>query len=253
MGGALVVYGLGGDTGNFGAVAATHAAELLRRGLLVHSENVTRKRRFFELLRYPPFRHRASISELHVFCHSIGAAIFLGYGDRSIENRRREALSRALTSKPRRNVTFDEVIEAEVGAVFTDDLSRPIGLSGQAQITANFGPRGFAKFWGCNTARSGWVYSDYGVTDVRRTEDALVWWRALNAYNNPKPSFARAFANYIKRPVFGSASGTHLEVLVSAPSGWQSTEEYRAQHRKWPSGRLIRLTPDRGTYIRHDP
>ena len=189
------------------------------------------------------------INELHVFSHSIGAGLFLSYGDASVHELREQAIRRA--ARAGRNITYREALDAEVGAILVDDFIRPPFLSMKAAIRANFEPGAFIKLWGCNSAITGWTYSDNSVTDPADTSETY-YWRAFNEQNVPKPSVAQSFADYFSLKTHGAAAGSHIEVLHR--SSWISSARYRSDIGRWPSGALQhRLMPDRGNYDEYRP
>ena len=129
--------------------------------------NIERRAHFFDYLKDPPFRGRMKIKELHIFSHSIGAGLFLSYGDPAVARLRVQAIRRAALA--RRNITYREAVEAEVGAILVDDFIRPPFLGMRAAIRANFEAGAFIKIWGCNSAITGWIYSDNGTSDPADT------------------------------------------------------------------------------------
>lgn len=211
--------------------------------------NIERRARFFDYLKDPPFRGRMKIKELHIFSHSIGAGLFLSYGDPAVSRLRVQAIRRAALA--RRNITYREAVEAEVGAILVDDFIRPPFLGMKAAIRANFEPGAFIKIWGCNSAITGWIYRDNGTSDPADTR-VTYYWRAFNEQNLPKPSIAQSFSDYFGLKTYGASAGSHIEVLHRG--GWVSSERYRSEIGRWPSGALQhRLTPDRGNYDEYGP
>lgn len=256
---ALVVYGRGDTLGNFEIfsrdlarrLAAGQAASpsgTFPRDQIVQV-NIERRQGFFDYLKDPPFRHRMKIKELHVFSHSIGAGLFLSYGDASVGQLRVQAVAGAALA--RRNITYREALDTEVGAILVDDFIRPPFQGMAAAIRTNFEPDAFIKLWGCNSAITGWVYSDNGVTDPADTR-VPYYWRAFNEQNVPKPSIAQSFADYFGFKTYGASAGSHIEVLHRG--AWVTSAQYRGDLGRWPSGALQhRLTPDRGNYDEYGP
>jgi hypothetical protein len=207
---AVILYGYGSHLGNFGIFASSLAQTL--RG---------------------------------VFAHSIGGEIFIAYGDTAVNERRNEAFAPA--HRANRRITYQEVLDAEVGAILSEDFFRsPYEQMGSA-VRSHMAADAFVKLWGCNSGLTHWVYSD-GL-DITRPSDTSVgyYWRALNEQNVPKWAVAQAFAFYFGRVCYGATSGSHAEVL--SRGHWESTARYRAETGQWPSGALIhRLQPDRGDY-----
>jgi len=256
---ALIIYGRGGSLGNFeifsrdlaGRLATGRAASpsgTFARDRIVQI-NIERRARFFDYLKDPPFRGRMKIKELHVFSHSIGAGLFLSYGDPAVDQVRVQALRRAALA--RRNITYREALEAEVGAILVDDFIRPPYLGMKAAIRANFEPGAIIKLWGCNSAITGWIYRDNGTSDPANTL-VTYYWRAFNEQNLPKPSIAQSFSDYFGLKTYGASAGSHIEVLHRG--SWISSERYRTELGRWPSGALQhRLAPDRGSYDEYAP
>jgi hypothetical protein len=250
---AVILYGYGSHLGNFEVFASSLAQTLRatygRDGVLL--KQTVRRDAFFSYLASPPLRPGDQIAELHVFAHSIGGGIFIAYGDGAVQEGRKQALARAL--KAGRRLSYQEVIDAEVGAILSDDFFRsPYEQMGNA-VRSHMAADAFVKLWGCNSGVTHWVYSD-GPHFITRPSDTSVpfYWRALNDRNVPKPAVAQAFAAYFGRVCYGATSGSHVEVL--SRGHWESTARYRGETGQWPSGALIhRLQPDRGNYHAFSP
>lgn len=256
---ALIVYGRGDTLGNFQIFSRDLAGRLANgraaapSGSFAREQivqvNIERRAGFFDYLKDPPFKGRMKIKELHVFSHSIGAGLFLSYGDAAVAQLRRQAIVRA--SLFGRNINYREALDAEVGAILVDDFIRPPFLGIKAAIRANFEPGAFIKLWGCNAAITGWIYSDNRVTDPA-DRSVPYYWRAFNEQNVPKPSIAQSFADYFGMKTHGASAGSHIEVLHR--SSWISSARYRSDIGRWPSGALQhRLMPDRGNYDEYRP
>lgn len=82
---SVVLYGRGGTLGNFEVFARDLATTLRAAGKQVVVQNTERCSTFFNFLASPLFLHTARIAELHIFSHSIGAGLFLGYGDAALD------------------------------------------------------------------------------------------------------------------------------------------------------------------------
>src|SRR5689334_25338170 len=119
---ALIFYGRGADLGSFEVFAASLATQLRRAGKNVKVLPVERRDDFFDQLLSPPLRPGEEISELHLFSHSIGGGLFFAYGDPSLNKVRELAVERARRSV--RRLTYEEVLNLEVGTILTDDLIR---------------------------------------------------------------------------------------------------------------------------------
>jgi hypothetical protein len=246
---AVVLYGLGGHLGNFDLFARTLVGTLIAKygRHAVFKEQITRRDDFFDYLESAPLAPAHKIAELHIFCHSVGAGIFLAYGDPAVQELRNQALRVAAPGK----VNFLQALAAEDGAILSDDFTRSPYIGQQAAIQANMAPDGFLKLWGCNSGVPGWIYSDNNVVDPADTSESY-YWRALNERNVPKPAVAQAFADYFQRPCYGATSGAHIEVYNHGH--WESSGRYKREVGRWPSGALRhRLTPDRGAYRRFVP
>ena len=97
-------------------------------------ESAERARRLREILEAWPVTNK--IKELHIWSHSIGAGLFLGYQDPSIQTERGCFI--ADDGDWGKNFTFDEVRETEVGALFTDDLLVSPFLTSKTTIAGTF-------------------------------------------------------------------------------------------------------------------
>jgi hypothetical protein len=249
---AQIIYGHGHHLGNFEVFATSLARSLSpsygRDRVLVR--HIVRRDDFFSYLTTPPLRPGDKIAELHVFAHSIGGGAFIAYGDAVTDQRRREVFARADNAK--RRVTYQEVLDAEIGAILTDDFVRNPYIRMQGSIRRSLADGATLKLWGCNAGIAGWIYSDgNGITNPADDSEPY-YWRALNEQNVPKPAVAQAFANYFGRVCYGATSGSHVEVMSSGL--WESTARYRSEHGRWPSGAMIhRLHPDRGNYREFHP
>lgn len=243
--GVAIVYGRGGGLGSFVPFVNTLKQRLAGRFRdRITVQNIERRDAFFDFLRSPGVSY--PLEEFHVFSHSIGAGLFIGYGDPQLNAQRLAAFVRA--DDAGRRITYGEVIAAEAGAVFTDNLVEGPAVLLRDTIRRNFAPTATAKFWGCNAGVAGWEYSDESVDG----QPAPYYWRALNTKNVPKPSIAQAFADYLNIVVFGAGSGS--DVRVEDHGHWITSEQYRRAHHRWPSGRLPqRLQPTRGDYIAFSP
>lgn len=256
---AVIIYGRGDTLGNFEIFSRDLAGRLVTGRAAspsgtfarerVFQVNIERRQGFFDYLKNPPFRHRMKIKELHVFSHSIGAGLFLSYGDSAVGLFRAQTID--IADRAGRRVTYREALDTEVGAILVDDFIRPPFLGMKADIRANLEPGAFVKLWGCNAAIENWVYSDNGVTDPADTRVSY-YWRAFNEQNVPKPSIAQSFADYFGLKTYGASAGSHIEVLHRG--GWVTSAQYRSDLGRWPSGALQhRLTPDRGNYDEYRP
>lgn len=244
---AVLIYGDGGELGSFRVFAETLRKNLEKTYKIILVKYVNRDSAFFKTIKDIPVDQE--IAELHVFSHSIGAGIFLGYKDPAVAMRRDQMYRMATAAK--RKITYEEAVNTEIGAIQTDDF-RLKGIVGQkAQLQKKFATDSFIKIWGCNSGIEGWVYSDNGIVDQADTTESY-YWRAFNLRNTPKPSIARAFAEYFQRKVYGANSGANIEVRHKRK--WISTTKYKTTVGHWPSGILPhRLVPEKGGYREYKP
>jgi hypothetical protein len=134
----------------------------------------------------------------------------------------------------RKKITYEEVVNAEIGALLTDDyLTSKMTSLNKIKL---FTDKAYIKFWGCNSGVDNWVYSDAPGT---------YYWSALNEKNTPKLSIAQATANFFKVETFGATSGSHIEYKVE--DKWQIIKKQPKKH----DG--IRLHPDKGDYNCYKP
>lgn len=250
----LLMHGRGGDLGDFKVFSDSQkkVIEKADKDAVIVQESTERKERFREVLEAWPVANR--IKELHIWSHSIGAGLFLGYGD-PILSIARNALVTDLQSKGRKP-TFEEVRTTEIGALFTDDLVVSPFTGTKAIVAAKFAKAAIVKLWGCNAAISDWVYTDTGAgnslisdpTDI----SAAYYWRALNERNRPKPSIAQAMADFFGVTVYGASSGSNIQVIKDG--AWMATDAYKKKFHKYPPGSLPhRLHPAKGNYAPYTP
>ena len=245
----VIVYGDGGGLGNFKVFADSLQRELTNKYTKILSKYVNRDTTFFNAIN--SITSDEKIEELHIFSHSIGAGLFLGYKDPSIAAKREAVWTAA--NHARRKVTYSEAVKTEIGAVQTDDLVVGIGTiaAQKATLQSKFTPSAFIKIWGCNSGIAGWVYNDNGIVDPADDSEPY-YWRAFNERNVPKPSIAKALAKFFNRKVYGAKSGASIEVKHKGK--WISSQQYKNKIGHWPSGNLPhRLVPDKGTYDVYQP
>lgn len=241
--GAAILYGRGGSLGNFKVFADSLKKRLTTTyGNRIVSKNVERRDAFFQFFQFPGVSYK--LREVHIFSHSVGAGLFLAYGDSVMASRRNAAYDKA--SKKGRKVTYNEVLAAEAGTVFTDNLITKKRSGGSTHLTSD----ATVKVWGCNAGIANWVYSD--------DDPSVYYWQALNTMNTPKPSIAQALASFFGRSVSAATSGSHIEVKHKQKGDknmkWVKTSTYKSRHGVWPSGALPhRLHPDVGVYREFKP
>ena len=215
----------------------------------IQIRNIERRDAFFQLLLKPPL----IIQELHIYSHSVGGGLFLAYGDQSIYDGRNN-----LTA-PRRggSANYNSVMNAEIGAILTDDFIRPPYSSYRDQIRKNFASNAKIKIWGCNSGYVGWLYSDEDANGNYVYElDAPAksyYWRALNEQNSPKPAVAQAFADYFNVPTYGAGSGASIQVKYKGE--WVASPVFLKATRRRSVGEsdVLRLAPDKGVYNEYKP
>jgi hypothetical protein len=249
---ALLLYGNGADLGNFRFFADDTAAELVRTKKFEKSSIVIKqtldRAAFFVALRSLPIGQ--TIKELHVFSHSIGAGLYVGYHESTASANRQAAV--ALFSGRAIKISYDMVLGAETGGILTDHLLQDPLKSERANFKAKFATGASVKLWGCNSGKAGWVYTDLVsatnsyVSDQNAPAD-YYYWRALNTMNTPKPSIAQALADYFGVTVYGAGSGSHIEVQYQGK--WVTSSQYKkATGRFAGEPETLRLNPDSGDY-----
>ena len=246
--GAVIIYGRGGELGDFKVFADTLKKELVKKysAATVIDKYIDRRADFITFLKNG---FAFKVKELHIYSHSIGAGLFIGYGDPAIARMRVNLLMTATRS--RRKVNYDQVVRTEVGSVLTGNLVRTEFTAHQSTLQSIFDSDAFIKIWGCNSAVKDWVYHDEDIVDPVDTS-VEYYWRALNEQNSPKPSIAQAFADFFKVKVFGASSGANIQVLHNR--AWTSSQKYKDDKGRWPSGTLPhRLVPEVGVYDEYKP
>jgi len=245
--GAVIIYGRGDTLGDFKYFANHLKGEISSvYGLKIEVKNIERKEAFFNYL----FNFSADykIKELHILSHSIGGGLFLGYGGEEGSTSRINAYNNA--ARAGRNITYEEVRDAEIGAILSDDFLNPPIISKQNDINSKFASGAFIKLWGCNAGYENWPYSDDDWDEDGTPE---IYWSMLNTKNVPKPSVSKAFAKYFNTKVYGAKSGSHVEVLDG--DKWIKSEEYKKKYGKWANPAKIphKLVPDSGPYYEYNP
>jgi hypothetical protein len=122
--GALVLYGRGADFGSFKPFVDDFITTELGTRIpkaRIEVKNTERWKDFWEAL--GSFGQRFNIAELHIFSHSYGAGLSLGYKDPALQMERGAMLDTATMAG--RKVTAQEVLATEKGIIFTDDLVDP--------------------------------------------------------------------------------------------------------------------------------
>jgi hypothetical protein len=170
------------------------------------------------------------IVELHIFSHSAGAGIFLGYHNEDSRRSRNSAHKKSIDED--RKITYEEVVAAEIGAVLTDDFMTTNAIKTKAQHRNKFSKNNpLIKLWGCNSGIPNWRYSD---------GPGQYYWSALNTKNVPKPAIAQAFADYFQVNAYGAMSGSHIEYNIGGK--WKIIKKHPAKYEG------LRLHPDKGDY-----
>lgn len=232
-GSVLMLYGLGAELGNFGVFA-----NALKKNLQINYvpdniriiKTITRLE-FFDAILNSDLNE---IKELHIFSHSFGAGLAFGYHDQAILR------GRALLDE-KGDYTYDDVITNEIGCLLTDHLITTLEASKNA-ARAMLSDLSFIKIWGCNSGVQNWIYGGR-------------YWEKLNDKNTPKPSIAKALAEYFNKKVYGAMSGSHIEYFIN--DRWVSGFDYpKIYNKKFPSKSEytdIRLRPDKGDFIEFLP
>lgn len=233
--GVLIIYGNGAELGDFGQFAKSLQKEKEKsyEKEYIIIESIQNKNTLMQyLLNFSKFK----IAELHIFSHASGGGLYLGYHNQESGDSRNAAYNFAENIE-KRKITYEEVVNAEIGALLTDDLVTTTAIKNQSTYRLKFGTnKPFIKLWGCNAGISDWVYSDSA---------GLYYWSALNEKNTPKPAIAQAVASFFNVDTFGAKSGSHIEFSVGGK--WQILAKQPAKHNG------IRLHPDRGDYNIYKP
>lgn len=250
--GALVIYGRGADLGNFKLFAddlvTTELAAFEKEDITI--KNIERRDAFFDYLKDTVFKFK--IKEMHIYSHSYGGALSIGYKDPAIANSRNGFNDTVRGGR----TNYLTVLNNEVGHIFTDDLIRKPYIDYQTKIRTIFAPNAKIKIWGCNSGIVDWAYSDMRgnerVYDLDAPAD-YYYWRAINEMNNPKPSIAQAFADYFQVTTFGATSGSSIQVKYKGK--WIGSPTYLKQTgRKYVvESDVMRLAPDVGIYNEYKP
>ncbi len=244
---ALIFYGNGGELGDFSVFTINLKKELDKKYKRVIVKYINRDFQFFDTIQNVSDADK--IAEMHIFSHSIGAGIFIGYHDKTIAAERGRILEAA--TKAGRKVRYDEVLNTETGSIQTDDFLAN-GMPGKMGLfRRKFKKDAHIKIWGCNSGVENWLYSDGAIVNPADTS-VPYYWRALNEKNTPKKSIAKTFAEYFNVKVYGARSGSHIEVQYK--QHWLASDILRKKLGHWPSPKLpTRLTPDRGDYYEYLP
>jgi hypothetical protein len=252
----LLMHGRGADLGNFKVFSDSHrkSIEQADKDAVVVQVSTERAVVFRQTLDDWPLANK--IKEIHVWSHSIGAGLFLGYHDPQLSTLRGAFIARLQAEG--RDASFEDVRTAEVGALFTDDLLVSPYTATKAAIGPKLAKGAFVKVWGCNSAVPGWTYSDTApdgsLVYEKSDKSATYYWRALNEKNQPKPSIAQAFADFFGVKVFGASSGSSIQVLEKKGLSWIGSDAYKKKFNKYPPGTLPhRLHPDKGDYNAYTP
>jgi hypothetical protein len=252
----LLMHGRGADLGDFKVFSDSHRKMIEKsdKDAVVLQVSTERASTFRETLESWPLTNK--IKEIHIWSHSIGAGLFLGYHDPLLSTKRGALIARLQAEG--RDASFEEVRTAEIGALFTDDLVSSPYTAAKSVVGPKLAKGAFVKVWGCNSAVSGWVYSDTapdGSLVVEKSDkSAIYYWRALNEKNQPKPSIAQALADFFGVKVFGASSGSSIQVLEKKGVTWISSDAYKKKFHKFPPGTLpYRLHPDKGDYAPYAP
>lgn len=250
--GAMLIYGRGGDLGNFKQFGDDLIARDLQRkfGFGIQQFRAERRNAFFDALT----KANAPIKELHIFAHSFGTALVLGYHDDGIEERRKQ-IRNMYRGRP---TPLQVVMNTEQGIAFVQDFARTPYAGLRDGLRRKFAPGAFIKIWGCNAALANHIYTDplerdrlgFETGEYISSPDYRVgaefYWRALNT--GRLPSVATAMATFFNIPVLAAGSGAHIE--INDRGTWRSARTLR---RNLFERDDIRLHPDGGNYEKHLP
>lgn len=237
--GALVLYGRGGGLGNFKFFADDLVNLELKEkfSAQVKTHHATRRADLFDNIDKCTF----AVKELHIFTHSIGGGLFLSFGEAAMSDARNQAVQKA--AKLGRNVTYDEVVNTEAGAILSDHLIRPPLDTRKPALRKKFAKDAIIKIWGCNSGVVGWVYSDDGGT---------YYWEALNLQNTPKPAIAQAIADYFGVETLGAQSGANIQ--VKHKGSWIYADKYKKLTGRFAGEpEVLRLNPTKGGFVSYKP
>jgi hypothetical protein len=237
--GALILYGRGGGLCNFkyfvDDLITLDAKE--KFASKVKSAHTTRRADAISHIESCPF----SIKELHIFTHSIGGGLFLSYGESTMSHARNVTFQKA--AKLGRKVTYNEVVDTEVGAILSDHLIQPSLAGKKSVLQKKFAAGATIKIWGCNSGIPNWTYNDDGGS---------FYWEALNLKNTPKPAIAQAIANYFNVETFGAESGASIQ--VKHKGRWIYADQYKRYTGKYAGEpETLRLNPTKGTFVSYKP
>jgi hypothetical protein len=257
--GALIVYGNGADLGNFKFFADDLKSMALgKKYKIIGIVPAMTRGEFFAAV--DAFGAKQPIAELHIFTHAWGGGLSFGYDTH--ETNARRAFVSSEKERLKKKITYLEFLNTEYGTLFTDNLITAPYNSKRSALQSLFSPFATIKIWGCNSGISNWAYSDSNIdgsalydpnVQLDENNEAVgYWWRALNTQNVPKPSAAQALADYFKRPVRGARSGSSIQVFHKKT--WISSSAYKKSTTRWPGeAQLLRLQPDKGTYVEFKP
>src|SRR5689334_5955755 len=121
---AVILYGFAADLGNFRLFADDLLAERIRlkkftKTHVMIKETLSRDA-FFDTLSTIPSAFK--IKELHGCSHSIGGGLYVGYHEPAATRTREAAAMHAITKGTK--ITYDEVLNAEIGGILSDHLLR---------------------------------------------------------------------------------------------------------------------------------
>jgi hypothetical protein len=245
--GAVIIYGRGDSLGDFKVFADDLRDDLKPKFSHIVVTNIEEKDDLVDYLANTKFGFL--IKELHIMSHAFGGGLALGYGSPDHARARESAYVHARSQVPARNVTLPEVLAAEEGILFTQDLVTSTYTSKAKLIHAQFALGASVKLWGCNAGIENWTYSDDDWTGDSIPD---IYWSLLNS-SVPQPSIAQAIADYLKLPTYAAKSGSHIEVRENGK--WITSQQYKNKHGKWPNPAKVahRLAPDRGAYVLYSP
>lgn len=234
-GSVLICYGLGASLGNFEIFAKALKTNHLTKEYESDNIKIEKTQNRLQLLSTIINSGLLDLKEIHIFSHSFGAGLALGYGDTTAG----QARANLITNKP--EYDYNDVVNTETATLLTDHLIL-LPENEKKDLLVAVKELDFIKLWGCNAGVSNWVYSgDY--------------WKKLNDENTPKPSIAQAMADFFQKSVYGAESGSHIQYFIDEK--WVSGYDYKKRTGKeYPSNKEfsdIRLHPDKGNYYNYSP